>query len=131
MRLPVAATDARPEGFSWTTDGEPVYAALLCNDDDARDALLCGCGRSFVGIYSQKTTTQAVVTEMSIGLAELRKAVARSLARDGWISDGEPLEPAAARLVAEVCAEMVEIGDVAPEGARLCRVLDDVFVVDE
>lgn len=123
MRLPVATTDPTPRGFSWTTDGELVMMGFICDRDLADPDMGCGCGRSFAGLDSHKGTTRAVVQETSVSdLSALRAVVVDSLSKGGWDTADE-------EWVAEVCAEMVEIGELFPEGTVLGRRLYDVFPV--
>lgn len=126
--LPVAATDTDPGGFSWTQDGELVYPAWVCTDEDP---YICGCGRAFAGLDSHRATTLAVIHDIPISVHNLRQAVARSLARGGWVHPANVLDPLSAQdgkdLVAEVTTEMVEIGETFGDGVAIVRILDDIL----
>lgn len=79
MRLLVAPNQpgTRPGDFTWTVPGELVIPALtVCERDrlDPDDGA-CGCGRSFVGLSSEKGTSTALVADVDIDLQMLTDAV--------------------------------------------------------
>lgn len=131
MRLPTAATDHAPGGFTWTRDGELVMVAFTCDRDreDPEGPDACGCGRAFAGLESHRATTLARIVEVPIDLGILRDIVHKTLARGGWVKGGDSISTTEMEMVADVAAEMVEIGEHFEVGDRLTRRLDDLYLV--
>ncbi len=78
----------RHDDYAWAVDGELVYVPLGgCGCPG------CGCSRGFVGLASGRATTTALVVErFDLDLAEVRRALADSLDRQGVVARASPEE---------------------------------------
>ncbi len=98
----------RRDDHCFTTDGELVSLPLLeCSCPG------CGCDRSFAGLDSHRSTTTCAVAEAEVEPVDLRRAIVRSLAAQGWIA---PL------------ADDRSVDDVGPWGGERA---DDDEIVDD
>ena len=94
MKVFVSTKDTqgqRSSDFSWTTDGELVIFGLIC-DSDRRSRSAdggCGCGRSLVGMTSQKATTTFKVAETDMTRQEFHEAYAKHRVDGGWPTPDE------------------------------------------
>jgi hypothetical protein len=76
----------RPSDFTWCVEGELVTnGAVICD----RDRLWgpdggCGCGRSFAGLHSAKSTTTAMVRDLDFSRADLETAIRGCREDGGW-----------------------------------------------
>jgi hypothetical protein len=106
----------RASDFTWCIDGELVTPPpFICDRDRAEGPDGgCGCGRSFAGLSSHKSTTTALVKDMDgWTLDDLTEAIRGYRQSAGWDQvdeDGDPAEKIAAT-VAEI-AEEYDAGDV-------------------
>jgi len=68
--------------YSWTVEGELVTPVTV----ECCSAHLCGCGRGFAGLGSDRVTTTAVVVELpDLHPSMLCSAIHDSLDRAGWL----------------------------------------------
>ncbi len=68
--------------YSWTVEGELVTPVTV----ECCSAHLCGCGRGFSGLGSDRATTTAMVADLPDLQPELlRTAIEDSLDRAGWL----------------------------------------------
>lgn len=76
----------RKSDFCWTTDGELVIFGMVCDKDKRAQTADggCGCGRSLVGMTSQKATTTFKVVDMDISHQDFREAYCNHLRDGGW-----------------------------------------------
>lgn len=92
----------------------------------------CGCDRAFAGLDSHRSTTTCVVAERDLDPAALRRAVARSLAAQGWIDPAAVDDPPEVDLwdderalddevVDDVLARMRAVAEAFPPGTVLGR----------
>jgi|CXWL01.1.fsa_nt_gi hypothetical protein len=75
----------KPCHFNWCDTLEPVgiQGIICCNSDR------CGCNRSFCGIQSAKSTTKAVVTEVTEQEFEHLCSMLYSTTIKGWSIKGD------------------------------------------
>lgn len=69
--------------FTYTTPGEPVTFGMVCCN-----AATCGCDRSFVGVFSRKATTHAVVADVEVDDMAVRAASLKAWPGSEEIADG-------------------------------------------
>ena len=80
---------ARPDDFSWAIEGELVRPpAVVCDADRGRPDGGCGCNRSWAGVSSAKSTTTAVVRDLSMSRDEYVTAIRDSYTYSGWDDAG-------------------------------------------
>lgn len=108
MKVLVATTDGQGEvdgDFCFTVEGELVMLGMAeCSEPD-----VCGCGRSFSGVASDRGTTTARVADLA-GLTrdDVASAFADSLSRGGWLQ--QLSDVAAAELVEAHVRDIEVIG---------------------
>ena len=106
----------RASDFTWCIDGELVMPSpFICDRDRAEGPDGgCGCGRSFGGLSSHKSTTTALVVDKpGWTLDDLTEAIRGYRQAAGWDSLDEEGDPA--EQIAIVIAETVagyDDGDV-------------------
>lgn len=66
-----AGPGSEPDDFCFTVPGELVTIPVECEADEG-----CGCGRSWVGLFTRKATTVAVVTDPDMTAADYLEVVA-------------------------------------------------------
>lgn len=88
MKLLTATSRAqgqRDSDFTWCVEGELVAPAMICDRDkqEGPDGG-CGCGRSFTGLNSGKSTTTALVSDLDLSPADIALALKAHLEQGGW-----------------------------------------------
>jgi hypothetical protein len=79
---------ARPSDFDWCIEGELVWVPEPCEASARSTDTGCGCVRAFGGLASHRSTTTAVVRDLSGLTPELLiEILAASLRDQGWPSD--------------------------------------------
>lgn len=107
----------RASDFTWCIEGELVTASKIICVRDMREGPDggCGCGRSFGGMFSGKSTTTAIVRESGMSREDLALAVRTSNEDRGWLTVTEDPDG----WVAEEVAEILEAAEAYPVGAVL------------
>lgn len=134
MRILVATSrgqGSREGDFCWAVEGEPVRLAEPCDADAMarEDGILepgCGCGRSFSGMSSMRSTTTAEVVESPMSREDFLLALRSADELAGYLS--EPAEP---EEIAELEREADGLLDLAAEydvGTLLQRDFDLIDV---
>ncbi len=70
--------------FNWVPPGELVARYGIICDAEKPDGTGCGCGRSFGGLVTNRSTTTAKVMELPIDEAGWRSEVHRMLQETDW-----------------------------------------------
>jgi hypothetical protein len=128
MKVLVATRETQgshPGDHCWTVEGELVTPVTV----ECCTPHLCGCGRGFPGLGSDRSTTTALVADLPhLTREQVRTAIQDSLERAGWF---EALEADEADEVVEehlVCIEAV--CEAFPVGSVVSRWGTQVFLRD-
>lgn len=88
MKLLVATAQTqghRKNDFNFCIEGELVWIGLVCATDEDDPDGGCGCGRAFGGLNSHRSTTTALVKDLSeFGYVDYAEAIRSSLQKQGW-----------------------------------------------
>lgn len=107
----------RASDFTWCTEGELVTpVVIICGWDEREGADGgCGCGRSFGGLHSGKSTTTAIVSDLDFTIVDVVTAVRASREQGGWAALLEDPE----RFIAEEVTEMIDAAEPYAVGTVL------------
>jgi hypothetical protein len=125
--MQVLTATARTQGrrhsdFTWCAEGEVVIPPQPCDRDrDGDPDEGCGCGRAFVGLYSRKGTTTAMIRERDgFDLPDLVEALRSSRQRADFAEGQGEAEITSAAI--EEAITIVEIVAIYDTGTVLeCR----------
>lgn len=120
MKVLQAAQGDQPGDFSWTVPGELLYIGPVCAQDDAGGDG-CGCGRSFTGLATGKSTTVALVAETDVDLDGLTELLRTHLLDGGWSGVDQ--------WAAELARDVADEAGAWALGTLLRRNLDEVAPV--
>jgi hypothetical protein len=106
----VADRGDRDGDFAWTVPGELAYFGPVCGRDDDDE---CGCGRSFSGVVTGRSTTVATVTELTMTRPQLVELLAEHFVACGWSNPR--------KLAGDMAREILATAGEHPVGTRLRR----------
>lgn len=118
----------RVSDFTWCVEGELVMPGIIICDRDEREGADggCGCGRSWTGLNSGKSTTTALVKDLAgFTYEDLELAVRSCLECSGWL---DLLGDDAEATVVGTAAEHSGIAESFPAGTVLEIRLGDISV---
>jgi hypothetical protein len=107
----------RASDFTWCIEGELVTTGKpICarGDREGPDGG-CGCGRSFGGLHSGKSTTTAMIRDLPFTMEDLALAVRAFREDGGWFDLADDPDG----WVAEEVAELIAAAEPYPVGAVL------------
>ena len=117
---------ARASDFNFAVEGELVILWITCSRDEREGPDGgCGCGRSWSGLNSHKSTTTAQVRDLDFTFGDLTTAIMAFVESAGWI-DLFATRERALEFVHDAAGEMAELAAGYPVGAILERRLDDI-----
>jgi hypothetical protein len=126
MRVLVATKEtqgSQPGDHCWTVEGELVTPVTV----ECCTPHLCGCGRGFPGLASNRSTTTAIVADRPhLTREQVRTAIQDSLERAGWLEELAPEE--AAEVVEEHLLCIEAVCDAFPVGSVVSRWGTQVFL---
>lgn len=112
----------RPSDFTWCVEGELVMPGIIICDRDEREGADggCGCGRSWNGLWSRKSTTTAMVRDLPLfTYDDVAEAVRACLGQAGWLAlTDDPESMTAGAFPAGTVLE-IRLGDIAIREGRL------------
>jgi hypothetical protein len=79
----------RASDFTWCIEGELVMPGIMTCSRDEREGADggCGCGRSWTGLNSAKSTTTALVSDLDgFTFGDVEMAVRSFLEHSGWLA---------------------------------------------
>jgi hypothetical protein len=121
----------RASDFTWCIEGELVMPGIMICGRDEREGADggCGCGRSWGGLNSHRSTTTALVRDLEdFTFEDVEMAVRSHLEHAGWLA---LLGDEAEATVVGSTAEIIGIAESFPAGTVLEIRLGDIAVRGE
>lgn len=116
-----------PNDFDYCVEGELVYLQEPCARDQRDPNGSCGCGRSFAGLSSHRSTTTALVVDTELTEEDLRLALRASLEEGGWLPPGCFTAEEEASIINDYLAYVRDVADYFPAGSIVRRQMRRFF----